>query len=328
MVGRVDMTDPLKPQFNWSGSGFVAAFRGKSAFIELKHEKINEFTVIIDGVRFPKITAKPGLHKYTLADNLSEGTHVIEFYRQTEALFGITQMTDLDLGFSHHDLEPPPVTRRIEVIGDSITTGYGTENLHPECTLLPEHQDHYVTYTSIAARALNAELITIAWSGRSIVDIPQVRVKSMIHHYEQVLPPQKEPKWDFSSTPDIVIINLGTNDFSDGNIPNPSILTSGYLSILKKIRHYYAKTYILATLSPMLGESDLVVVQNAIKQAIGLFHKQMDKNIKFWPMNFSIDLACDYHPSITAHRYMADALIPQLTAIFRKIEQPKLSCSP
>src|SRR5688572_16677462 len=52
-VGRIDGTDPAGYRFAWSGSGFLAAFNGTSASVELSDSGQNQFTVLVDGVLQP-----------------------------------------------------------------------------------------------------------------------------------------------------------------------------------------------------------------------------------------------------------------------------------
>ena len=66
-------------------------------------------------------------------------------------------------------MDPPAgAGRLIEVIGDSISCGYGNLGTlaDTECFTTESHWD---TYESIAARALGAEVSTIAASGRGII---------------------------------------------------------------------------------------------------------------------------------------------------------------
>jgi hypothetical protein len=61
------------------------------------------------------------------------------------------------------------VQRRIEIVGDSITCGYGNEGTDP-CNFSAETENHYLTYGALAARMFGAELSTVAWSGKGVVN--------------------------------------------------------------------------------------------------------------------------------------------------------------
>lgn len=65
---------------------------------------------------------------------------------------------------------PAPVLsrRRMEIIGDSITCGYGNEGI-PPCSNSVAVENNYMSYGSVTARALDAVLFTEAWSGMGMV---------------------------------------------------------------------------------------------------------------------------------------------------------------
>ena len=328
LVGRVDLQDTEEPQprFAWSGTGFVAAFRGTTATITLNHDGDgNEFTVIVDDQIQPKVVAESGTHQYVLVDNLEPGEHVLEFYRQTEYLFDDTEIIELDIGSNNEGLTPPAVERRIEFIGDSITTGFGSENADdPNCTLLPQFQDHYATYGAIASQRVNAENITIAYSGRAIIDYEVhnegQRVFSILNEYFQTTT-QPTPEWDFSIIPDVVVINLGTNDYNDGFIPIQTDVIDGYIFLLETIRSNYPDAFILATISPMLGGQSLQLATSAMTTAVETVQQSGDNRLDVFIMADEIpfvqrEYACFGHPTPAMHQIMADTLVPRLETIF------------
>jgi lysophospholipase L1-like esterase len=66
-------------------------------------------------------------------------------------------------------MDPPAgASRLIEVIGDSISCGYGDlgKLADSECLTTESHWD---SYEAVAARALGAEVSTIAASGRGVI---------------------------------------------------------------------------------------------------------------------------------------------------------------
>ncbi|HEY0706046.1 MAG TPA: hypothetical protein VGG33_04580, partial [Polyangia bacterium] len=165
-VGRMDFGDSKGPRFAWSGSGVVARFSGTSVGVKLGGGQ--QYTVVLDGKVLP--TLKPSSSALVpLAAGLTPDSHVIELYRRTEAEGGESQFLGFEFGGGGTLLAPPPApARRLEVIGDSISTGFGIEGVHP-CNFSFDTQNHYLTYGAVAARALGAELITTAWEGKGLV---------------------------------------------------------------------------------------------------------------------------------------------------------------
>ena len=126
-VGRVD-TSGTTARFAWSGTGAVVRFNGTTVSVDLAGGQ--EYTVVVDGIVKPKLTATVG--KNELAKGLAPGEHTVELYRRTEASEGESEIRGFDFGGGTL-LAPPPVTRRLEFIGDSITCGYGNEGADYKC---------------------------------------------------------------------------------------------------------------------------------------------------------------------------------------------------
>jgi hypothetical protein len=310
-VGRIDRGDPKGPRFAWSGTGLVAAFDGTSVGVRLGGGQ--QYAVVLDGVVRPKLV--PASTATTMiASGLPSGPHVVELYRRTEPEWGESQFLGLDLGAG--TLLPPPASpsRRIEVVGDSISTGFGDEGTDP-CPYTIDTENHAVTWEAVAARAVGAELVTTAWEGKGLVcnvgDGPCTM--PFPTYYDRTLPMRADSTWDFTSwQPHVVVINLGTNDFSTAVDPTPKEFSDGYVAFLHHIRGNYKEALILLTCGPMLGASELQKVKDGISTAIATL---ADPRIK------SFDLAiqtgptgCVGHPNVATHQKMADAL----TAVLQK----------
>lgn len=318
LVGRMDFSDAAGPRFAWSGSGAVADFEGSSVTLKLNDSGGNQFTVLIDGQPRPALTTTAGAASYILAEGLAGASHRVEVYRRTEASFGPTQLSGFDFGADGRLLATPAAERRLEIIGDSVSAGYGNEGSNPTCGFSAETQNHYATYGAIAARALDAELITIAWSGKGVVyNYGTDTVEPMPALYARTLPQDPSSSWDFSLVPDAVVINLGTNDFSTEGDPAPELFEAEYLELLERVREVYPDAFILCTVGPLLNGTDLAAARAGIAAAVASFEAGGGTNIRAWEMNVpNNNPGCDYHPGLQTHQAMASALTPELMAAF------------
>ena len=309
-VGRHDASDPGHVRMGWSGVGAVLRFAGTGASVRLDDHG-RYFTVLVDGALQPTLATSPGEQSYVLASGLPDGEHTLELYRRTEGSFGATTVLGFDL--EGELLAPPPVQRRIEIIGDSITAGYGNEGVAP-CSFSAETENHYLTYGALAARALGAELSTIAWSGKGVVynfaddvfePLPQV--------YDRLL--AVEPTaWDFSWQPDVVVINLGTNDFSTGNDPPEGVFVPAYVELLAHLRAVYPDAFILAV-APSLFGAEVALVAGYLQSAVDQRQLAGDAEVGFADINVQwIGSGCDGHPSLATHAGMAMRLTSELQA--------------
>lgn len=109
----------------------------------------------------------------------------------------------------------------LEVVGDSITCGFGNEAPNNAFEFKTSEENGWVAYGPLAARELGYDISMICESGISSAkpEHPMFPMHAMedIYEYTDELFDKKfgyEPKkWDFEKNHnDIVVINLGTND--------------------------------------------------------------------------------------------------------------------
>lgn len=257
-VGRYNFVEPNRVYFDWSGNYISARFTGTdvSAGLELGDQGQPDilFTVVVDGNVLPdKLHVVPDRKQYLLAGNLAPGVpHEIVIHRNTEAQKGITLFTGFTFGGGGQLLPPTVRPRRIEIIGDSITCGYGNEGANATCPFDVEvrkdavtgkpvsaalTENQFLAYGSLVGRALDADVTTVCWSGKGVyqnyrenpddvdrlLTVPQAwRERTIATQGLAGNPPG--PVWDFNTErPDekaqAVVINLGTNDFTRDTAP-------------------------------------------------------------------------------------------------------------
>lgn len=314
-IGRFDDAGEDGMLFEWSGSGMVAAFEGTTVSVTLNDSGENQFTVLLDGELLSTLVAQAGTHSYELAFDLPSGEHQVALYRRTEALFGTSAFLGFDFGSGH--LLPPPAAaeRRIEIVGDSISCGYGNEGDSAACSFSPDTENHYATYGAMAARTLAAEVVTIAWSGKGVVhNYDTDKVDPLPALYDRILPSRASGSiWTFPIEPHAVVINLGTNDFSTDDDPSPELFQARYVDFLAHLRDKYPNTFILCTVGPLLSGPDLEAARSGIAAAVATRRAAGETNLEVWEMNIGNENpGCDYHPSVSTHQLMADALVEQL----------------
>lgn len=314
-VGRVDDSDPANARFAWSGTGVVARFQGTEVSALLGGAQ--QFTVVVDGaVRVPKLTAQDGTN--SLASGLSAGEHTVELYRRTEPSLGVATFMGFDFG-GGTALAPPTPTRRLEFVGDSITCGYGNEGADMSCTFSADTENHYLTYAALTARALDAELSTVAWSGKGVVcnygDTADACQNPFPTYYDRTLPEDSTSKWDFSRfVPHAVVVNLGTNDFSTATDPTKEEFETGYRTFLERIRAVYPDAYILCTNGPMLSGTDLSTLMGYIDDVVTALGDPKISSFDISPQDGSDGYGCDWHPSLARHEKVATAVTAELKA--------------
>jgi len=316
--GRVDLTtDPQHPRFAWSGTGFVARFMGTSLSASLNNGATTTlFKPVVDGVPQAVISASAGQSTYMLATALSSGVHTVELYKQTEGAQGNSQLMGLTVGGGGALMTPPgPSGKLIEVIGDSITCGYGTLGKLGDSDCYPT-ESHWDTYAAVAARSLGAELSTIATSGQGAYrNYGGDMMNTMPMVYGRTLTGSATPAWDFSVAPQAVVINLGTNDISNNKGDPGMPFRDAYQGLTQTIRAKYPNALIVCIIGPLLSGSDLDTIRGHITAVVSARKAAGDSNIEFFDQiqpQTSDKAACQYHPDPAENQIMADLLAAEL----------------
>ncbi len=261
-TGRVDFSDKKAPQVSWTGTSIKANFTGTSLAIKLDDQLgKNYFNIFIDGeTQHPYVLeAKKGEQTYVISTALKAGNHSVEIYKRTEGEEGATAFKGLLLDENAKLLAPPArPTRRMEIYGDSISTGMGNEGADNGMDHLLSEKNNYWAYGAITARSLNAELHTISQSGIGIMIswFPFI----MPQFYDQLSAVgDNTTKWNFKSwTPEVVVINLFQNDawLVDREkrlqpIPTDAQRVQAYVDFVRSIRTQYPGAYIICALGSM-----------------------------------------------------------------------------
>lgn len=308
-VGRVDTVDG-GTRFEWPGVSFHANFTGASVAMDLNDSFATEFAVFVDGTEHPKVVASAGRKSYPLASGLSSGMHELEVWRRSESTVGLSEFYGLTFDPGGALLAPPaPLSRRIEIIGDSITVGYGNEGM-PGCTYSNDTENNYLAYGSVAARTVGAELSTVAWSGlgmyRNYGDIGAA-AKPLPFYYDDALATVPTP-WNFSLfIPDLVVINLGTNDSSTHGDPGQPYIDA-YVAFIQHVRSKYASAWIICIDAAAGVTSDIAQVVSTIKTA-------GDAKVEAFPLTGQNGSGCDGHPNIASDALMGASLAGEIRRV-------------
>jgi lysophospholipase L1-like esterase len=249
-VGRFDYNDAGGPRCTWSASSVSLVFSGGSLGVKLNDNGKNCWQVVVDGAPAGVLRLKQGEHVYPVATDLPEGRHTVELVKRTEFFVGVTQVGGFVIDDDAKLFSPVARPRRIEVIGDSISCGYGNEAPRKEDRFSTATENAWLAYGAVAAREVDADYVCVAWSGKKLW--PN---NSILDYYDRVLPDEAAAKWNFSTwTPDVVIINLGTNDFGGKANPDEAGWVAAYVEFIKRIRTHYPKAPVYCGLGTMVSD--------------------------------------------------------------------------
>lgn len=305
----------------WSGARVRLRFAGSSSVgVRLDDDTgENYWMAWIDGRpgRKFRLNARDGF--YPLADGLTAGEHTVEVVRVTECAQGLSHFRGFVL---EHGATVVPwrgaESRKIEFIGDSITCGYGVEADDPHAHFVPATENFCLGYSGLTARRLDADFLVVARSGIGMVrnyDGPREGSKdAMPAVYPETFYLQPQPGWDFSRfTPDVVCLNLGTNDFSTTGVDVDKFVAT-CADFLRMLRSRHPGAQIVVLQGPMNNSPEL---RAALHDAIGRLSTGEAQRVHYFELSAQGDhgYGADYHPSEAQSRVSADELTAFLASL-------------
>jgi len=308
-TGRIDFSNPVVPEFSYSGVSIRACFTGSTLSVIMNDDTgQNYYNIILDGNMLDTIKILAGKKTYKISEGFEKTTHEIEIFKRTEQMFGKTQF----FGFLVDEgavLKPiaNKRSRLIEYIGNSITCGYGNEGVNGG-VFGPTTEDHYMTYAAITSRNLNARHLAVCKSGIGIYRNYNGRFTGdsdcMTNFYNRIYLYDENPKYSFSEKPDLVCIDLGTNDFSTTGGDSAKYVDN-YFRLIDTIQTRYIMPDILCLVGPMLSDSTLKRVRSYVKFIAGSATKKGKGNVYFFEMSQQTGdqgIGIDYHPTVAQHK--------------------------
>ena len=314
-TGRFDFSDPKGPRFGWMGSSIKTCFDGTEISVNLKSTGENWFEVIVDNIVQDPVKVK-GLMNVKLISGIAPGTHTVEIVKRTEPMYGEVQFLGFDAGSGNIFYPGQSSERRIEFIGDSITCGLGNEACDQNQAATAANENGYMSYAPITARNIEADAAMISYSGRGLTTNYGGGTGGVMPAlYKMTLPSDGANTWDFSKwTPQVIVINLGTNDFSK-DIPDTNTFISAYVNLIKDIRVNNKTAHIYCVQGPMLNGSSLAAARYFITSAVNQMNSSGDSLVhyfEFAPQTGADGYGAAWHPNIVTHKKMSDQLTEQI----------------
>ena len=321
-TGRTETLDDGSVRYDWVGVYMQTRFTGGRIAVEVAETGTSYHNIYIDDrfVRKIKITGK-NRQFVTLAADLSKGPHTLKLQKCTEGEFGCTTVSAVRVAAGARLLPVAPRERLIEVYGDSYTCGYGTEgkSAHERFRLETENCDK--AYACIIARYFGADYRLIAHSGMGMVrnynDSVQLSRHNMSTRSTQLYDDFNRTAYDFSNCrkPDLVMINLGSNDFSTLVKPTPEQFVNTYLKMIDNIRSHYGNVPVLCVTPHSASRYLLAALDYLRERLMNKYSGVYMANSMAGIVTQAADTGSDHHPNYQGQCKIAMSLIPQISAI-------------
>ncbi|MEU6229291.1 SGNH/GDSL hydrolase family protein [Streptomyces sp. NPDC047042] len=309
-------------QYSWPGVYFEGRVSGTGVGIVL-NDSAADYDVQIDGTTVATLVT-PGNTTHWI-NGLSKRTHTVRLVKRNDTPWDTSAFGGFVAAPGGAVLSKPAARKRqIEFVGDSLTVGYGNLSTSRTCTgdQLRRSTNSDVSYGALTARRLNADYQINGYSGLGMVrnyngGSPDVTYRTF---YDRALLNTPGDVWQNPGTwrPQVVVVNLGTNDFSTAVNPGepwtPETLAAAYRSaygdFVQKLRtRYGARTTIVA-----VGAGQYA---GHVQQVVEARNDAGDSRVRYWFLDDSgLDyLGCDWHYSAHDDQLIADRLTSYLAGL-------------
>lgn len=322
-------------EFTYTGSKLTLTFFGDSSTDcndgILAWRDIARVVVFVDNRIMLDTSVKMPVEKYIVYGEdpaTPIATHTVRIIKVSEP-----RMSSVGLGTIEFEGEgkpcPAPQKRKlVEFIGDSITCGYGVDTDEELCPFSTCTENASKAYAYLAAEKLDVDYSLISYSGHGFIsgytpDPSIPKLEELIQPYYGItaysynnfrgLEPQNF-EWKSEREPDVIVINIGTNDFSyiQRNEEKTKIYEESYVNFITDVRAIHTDAHIICSLGVMGDE-----LFPAVERAVETYKKEYnDDNISalhFSPQTPEADgYAADFHPSASTQKKAAQTMADEL----------------
>lgn len=334
----------------WTASGMECNVMAKELWVEVEADyELYEpwISFVLDGAQIGRQMLQKGRYWIPVFRNLDASImRNIRIYRDIQAMSGdhlcLLQIHALRIDGQFCPL--PEKSCRIEFIGDSITSGEGCVGAQKEMDWGSLVFSSVQNYATLTANALHADYHVISqsgwgvlssWDGNPACNLPDYyeQICGLLPangtRYQELGAYEKNPftLWE----PDIIVINLGTNDVcsfsqpsayydkngnlfdqiqnADGTYQQASVarLQQAIIRFLKQVRRCNSNAYIVWAYG-MLGNA----LSDDFAQAVCKYQAETsDSNVSYLELDSATPdtYGSREHPGIQCHKQAAEKLI-------------------
>lgn len=336
LVGRT-FFDSEKLWCGLSGSGISFRFKGTGCKITIGGDNVAtgdddkskaRFAILINGNRVIDDIVTYNEKTYSIIEEKEEVSCIVTLIKLSEAAMSALSVNDITVCG-----KITPVSDKatlIEFIGDSITCGYGVDDEDENHNFSTSTEDVTKAYAYRTAKALDVDYSMVSYSGYGIIS---GYTGDGVRNENELVPPyyeklaftygsfgDKKPQdlsWDFSvRQPDIVVINLGTNDdsFCLEYEERRTEYCEKYVDFLKVVRKNNPSAKIVCSLG-IMTERLCPYVEKTVSEYSKVTGDTNISTLRFSEQLAEDGLAANYHPTSATHKKAAYKLSEYLKTI-------------
>ena len=307
--------------YQWPGTYFETAFTGKDAYFQVGTGDVI-LHVLVDGQALaPMVKPAGGLYHI---DGLTAGAHTVRIEVATESQAGADHFGGFFITAGETPSALPVRPRQIEFIGDSHTVGYGNISTTRDCTTdqVWATTDDTQAFGPVTAKHYGADYQVNAISGRGIVrnydgfaadHLPEAYPYMLFNKGLKDLP---NPAWQ----PQVVVMALGTNDFSTPLRAAEQWKTRDdlqadyektYVAFIHSLRARYPGAYFVLWGTEMANGE----IEAEEQKVVDLAKAGGETRITFLPINGLAFSGCHAHPSTADDQTISNLLVKTIDQV-------------
>ncbi len=307
--------------YSWPGVYFTARFTGPSVDVKVDDDQ-DDLYLYVDGVHKLTLT-RPGQATVALKD-LGAGPHRVRLEKASETQTSTGTFEGFYVASAADALPAPHYDRRIEFIGDSFTVGYGDASRGQTCTVedVRDTTDTSLAFPTITAKHFDAAYRILASSGYGVVrnygGMNPGNTLPVLYQYTLFDKSVGVP--DDGWTPDVVVIGLGTNDFSTPLTPGEPWQTREalrddfvrtYVGFVQSLRAKWPATHFILMASTNYDDE----IIDAVNKVAETLKDDGETNLEVIPFSGLTYQACDGHPSLSDETILSNLLIDRISLL-------------
>lgn len=322
VTGRTSAIENNAVQFGYPGVSFeMNITRGNLSISAFSTSNNSYLALYVDDLpeRVIKLSDQPRDISLVTDDGQK---HSIKLSHRSETWHGIVTINNVSLTHGEFLAPPAPLPRKMLVIGDSVTCGEAIERA-TTCEKETSWWNPELSYGLRLAKALKANGQLVCYGGRGVIRSWNGKTDELQapDFYELSIAQYNMPRWDHKQfEPELILISLGTNDFSlgIGALPLQADFVGAYASFVKRLLKLHPRAKIALTEGAIVNDNDDPArpQKTVLRQYLtDTAQRVNDSRVHVVPsVNYPGD-DCDAHPNKEQHKAMADDLTP----ILRKI---------
>jgi len=282
---------------------------------------VNGKRVIDDMIDAPEKT-------YTVLEAAQKQDVVVRIVKLSETAMSTCGIRTIAVDAAEGIRPTPAKAHRIEVIGDSITCGYGVDDEVAEHHFVTGTEDTTRAYAYRTAEKLDVDYSLVSISGYGIISgftgtgeckitaqlIPTYYEKLGFSYGEYQGRKAEDTAWDFAAyVPELIVINLGTNDdsYTLDHADRQEEYRAAYVEFLKVVRRNNPDARILCTLG-IMGDRLYPMVAQAVRDYTAQTGDTNISSMKFDVQLLADGYVADYHPTAVTHEKAAQRLTEEI----------------